>query len=299
MRGHVGVRLVVAVSSAACAWISAVAATPPEDLGTLMTQVGQRVAGYYERAHSVICVERSTVQPIGFNWGPEGMPRTVESDLRVEYEGQDGSPLPEAKVSRDIRRINGRAPRERDKKDRSGCTDPNPLSPEPLSFLLSTHKDEYRFTSVRDGREKDRPALIIDFLSADRTSKPELIEDERGHDDCFDWTGPVATKGRVWIDALTYDVLRVERRIGGPVSVKVPWALQRRYNFDSWVSVERDDVTMRYQSVAFTDPDEAIMLPASIESLTVVHGGLQSIRRVETYSDYRRFVTSARVIKNH
>lgn len=272
------------------------AAQGPSDVGALMSQIAQRVSGYYERAHSVICLERATVQPIGTNWTPEGMARTVESDLRVEYEGENGLPLPEAKVTRDIRRINGRAPRERDLKDRSGCTDPNPLSSEPLSFLLPAHRDEYRFTSVRDGKEKDRAALIIDFMSADRTSKPELIEDERGHDDCFDWLGPVAIKGRVWVDAITHDVLRVDRHIGGPVTVKVSWHLQRRYNFEPWVALDRDDVTMRYRTVAFTDPDEVILMPESVESMTVVRGGLQSVRRVETYTNYRRFLTAGRVI---
>ena len=41
---------------------------------------------------------------------------------------------------RELRRVNGRAPRERDKKDRSGCTDLNPLSPEPLAFLLPARR---------------------------------------------------------------------------------------------------------------------------------------------------------------
>ena len=186
---------------------------------------------------------------------------------------------------RDVRRINGRAPRERDKKDRAGCTDPNPLSPEPLAFLLPAHRDEYRFTSLRDGKENDRAALIIDFMSANRTSRPELIEDERGHDDCFDWSGPVATRGRVWVDARQHDVLRVDRHIDGPVDVRVPWRLQRRYNFEPWVVLERDDQTMRYKAVAFSDPDEVMRLPESIESLTVVRDGLQSVRRTETFSE--------------
>ena len=103
-------------------------------------------------------------------------------------------------------------------------------------------------------------------MSADRTNKPELIEDERGHDDCFDWLGPVAIKGRVWIDAITHDVLRVDRHIGGPVTVKVSWHLQRRYNFEPWVALERDDMTMRYRTVVFTDPDEVILMPESVES---------------------------------
>ena len=263
-----------------------------------MTRVGARVADYCRRAQRVICVERSTVQPIQANWAPEGFSRTVESELRVESEAADGDTLTEAKVIRDIRRINGRAPRERDRKDRTGCTDPNPLSPEPLAFLLPAHRDEYRFTSLRDGREKDRAALIIDFVSTNRTSRPELVEDERGHDDCFDWSGPVATRGRVWVDAKTHEVLRVDRRIDGPVDVRVPWRLQRRYNLAAWVVIERDDLTMRYRAVAFSDPDETILLPESIESLTVLRGGLQSIRRTETFSSYRRFLTTGRVIKD-
>ena len=118
--------------------------------------------------------------------------------------------------------MNGRPPRQRDKKDRSGCTDPNPLSTEPLAFLLPKNRGDYSLHRRGDRQGKDRPALLIDYMSANRKSKPELVEDEHGHEDCFDWAGPIATKGRVWVDASTYDVLRVERRIGGPVDVRVP-----------------------------------------------------------------------------
>jgi len=202
-------RLAAIAWCAMCAsWLSA-APPAPADLNTVMTLVAQRIVDYYRRAERVICLEESTVQPIDRNWGSEGFARTVESELRVEFEAVDGDALPEASIIRDVRRINGRAPRERDKKDRSGCTDPNPLSPEPLAFLLPSHRDEYRFTKMRDARENERAALIVEFTTANRTSKPVLIEDERGHDDCFDWSGPVATNGRVWIDATTYDVLRV------------------------------------------------------------------------------------------
>ena len=262
-----------------------------------MRRVGERVAEYHRRAQSVMCVEQSTVQPIQSNMSPDGFSRTVESELRVELEA-DGDARPTANVIRQIRRINGRAPRERDKKDRTGCTDPNPLSPEPLAFLLPAHRDEYRFTSPRNGREHDRAALIVDFMSMIRTSRPELIEDERGHDDCFDWSGPVATRGRLWVDANTYDVLRVDRRIDGPVDVRVPWRLQRRYHLPLWVVIDRDDQTMRYKAVAFRDPDEVMLLPESIESLTVVRGGLQSTRRTETFSSYRRFLTEGRVVRD-
>jgi len=265
------------------------------EIGALMTRIGERVAGYYRRAQQLICDEHSTVQPISTNWSLDGLSRTVESEVRVEFEASDGTALPEAKIIRDVRRINGRAPREQDKKDRSGCTDPNPLSPEPLAFLLPARRGDYRFTSVRTGKERDRVALVIDFIAANRTSRPELIEDERGHQDCFDWSGPVAMRGRVWVDAETNDVLRVDRGLMGPVDILVPWALQRRYEFGSSVVIERDDQSLHYKTVSFSDPDEVILLPQSIESVTILHGGLQSIRRTETFSNYRRFLTAGRI----
>jgi hypothetical protein len=287
----------VGVASAGiCACGVLAAARPAPDIEVVMTRVGERVVEYYRHAQNVICVEQSTVQPIQSNWSADGFSRTVESELRVESETADGD-APSARVIRDVRRINGRAPRERDTKDRTGCTDPNPLSPEPLAFLLPEQRHEYRFTSLRQGRQKDRAALVIDFMSTNRTSRPELIEDERGHDDCFDWSGPLATRGQVWVDADTHDVLRVDRRLDGPVDVRVSWRLQRRYNFAPSVVLERDDLTMRYKAVAFRDPDEVMLLPESIESLTVLRGGLQSTRRTETFSGYRRFLTAGRVVK--
>jgi hypothetical protein len=297
VRRRRSVRIAVVGSAVVCAsWVSA-APQPPAGIEALMTRVAERVAAYYQRAQSVICVERSTVQPIRPDWTPEGFSRTVESELRVESEFLDGNILPKAHVIRDVRRVNGRAPRPKDNKDRSGCTDPNPLSPEPLAFLLADRRSEYTFTKVAEGRERDRAALIVEFTSMSRTSKPELIEDERGHDDCFDWTGPVATRGRLWVDAGTHEVLRVDRRLQGPIDVQVPWKLQRTHNLPPSIVVERDDLTLRYKAVPFSDPDEILLVPESIESLTVVRTALQSTRRTETFSEYRRFLTTTRIVK--
>lgn len=280
-------------------WSCRLLAAPqaPSEIGSLLATVGERVADGYRRARRVVCVEKSTVQPIEANWSPDGMARTVESDLRVVSPAADGDALPDADVIREIRRINGREPRERDRNDRSACTDPNPLSPVPLAFLLASHRGEFRFTSVSTANEHGRATLVVAFTSANRDSQAELVADPDGHDDCFDWSGPVATSGRVWVDLETDEVLRVERHLRGPVNLRVPWVLQRRYGFDSWITLERDDETIRYTPVAFSDPDEVLLLPESIESMTALRGGLQSIRRVQTFSNYRRFLTAARIIR--
>ena len=98
--------------------------------------------------------------------------RVTESELRIETDpgDGDGDSGGEAKVVRVIRKINGRATRERekDKKDRAGCTDPNPLSPEPLAFLLPAHRSEYAFTLAGRGKGKDRDLLLLDYKSVAR-----------------------------------------------------------------------------------------------------------------------------------
>jgi hypothetical protein len=273
------------------------AAQAPLSVNELLARVGDRIAEYYRRAQNVICIEKSTVQPIGWNYSPQGLARTVESELRVDSEPGYDNPAGEARVIREIRKVNGRLPRQRDKKDRSACTDPNPLSTEPLAFLLPSRRSEYEFTSAGFAKDNDRRTLMIDFASINRKSKPELIEDPLGHDDCYDWSGHVATKGRIWVDESTYDVVRVDRRVPGPIDVRVSSKLQSRHNFGNWVVVEREDVTIRYKQVAFSDPDEVMLLPESIDSLVMVRGGLESTRRSQKFSDYKRFVTGGRIIK--
>jgi hypothetical protein len=269
-------------------------AQAPPGIDELLMRVGHRIGDFYRRAQHVVATEISRVQPIGSDYASQGFARTVESVLRVEGDGGDATA--DATVVRDIRKVNGRAPRDGDKKDRQGCTDPNPLSTEPLAFLLPAHRSEYRFMSAGLGKERNHPAFLIDFASVDRRSDLELIEDKEGHDDCFDWSGPLAERGRIWVDADTYDVLRVERSVSGPTDVRVPARIQRRQGLGMRVVIMRHDTTTRYRTVAFTDPDEVLLLPESITSTMIITGGLQSTRRSQVYSDYRRFITASRVV---
>jgi len=266
------------------------ATSGPWDAAGLMSHVSERVADYYQRAQRLICTERSTVVPLETDGNVPAFARTVESELRIEVDG-----WLEPRITREIQRVNGREPRERDKADRSGCTDPAAVGPELLAFLLPGQRNGYTFTVVGSGRERGRPTLFIDFASAGKSSRPVLVADEYGHDDCFDWTGPIAVHGRLWVDADTHDVLRLDRYISGPTDVRVPSRLQTTYHFPPWLTIDRDDVTLRFKPVTFVEPDETMLLPEAIESRTVVRTGLQSIRRTQVFSNYRRFLTSSQI----
>ena len=276
----------------------AVSAQAPPDIDTLLARVGERIADYYKRAQNVICTEVNTVQPVSRDYSPTGFARVTESELRVESDpNADGDGLSDATVLRQLVKVNGRPPRDKDKKDRAGCTDGNPLSTEPLAFLLPAHRSEYTFVSRGFGKGRDRNTLIIEFTSSKPEGKGELIEDPRGHADCFQWSLPVVMKGRVWVDATSHEVVRVEQGMAGLADIRVSIKLQRQHNLANIVVVERHDTTIRYKTIPFHDPDEAMLLPESIETLTVVRGGLESMRSRQIFSDYRRFITGGRVVK--
>ena len=273
-------------------------AQAPPDVEMLLARVGERIAEYYRRAQNVICTEKNTVQPVGHDYAPLGFARVTEYELHVEADAStEGDDPAEAKVVRELLRINGRVPRDRDKKDRAGCTDANPLSSEPLTFLLPVHRSEYTFASGGPGKGKDRNTLIIEFTSSKPEGKGQLAEDPRGHPDCFTWSLPVVLKGRVFVDANSFEVVRVEQRMASMADLSVPLKLQREHNFSNSIVVERHDTVIRYRSVGFHDPDEAMLLPESIDTLIVVRGGLESMRSRQVFADYRRFMTGARVIK--
>jgi hypothetical protein len=280
---------------------AAALAQAPADVETVLFRVGERVGEYYRRAQSVMCIEKYTVQPLGAgSFGPAGLARTTESELRIETDAGDADgdgSTGETKVLRVIRKINGRPPRERDKKDVSSCTDPNPLSPEPLEFLLPAHRAEHIFTMGGRGRGKDRDLLILDFKSVPTREKAELVEADSGKDDCYDTKGEIPTRGRVWVDAESFDVMRVEAHVIGPVDIRVPLSISRKRHVSDWMVIDRIDQTLRFKKIAFKDPDEVMLLPESIDHMMVWRSGMQSTRRSHVFTDYQRFVTGARLVK--
>ena len=143
--------------------MSATAQAPP-GIGILLARVGERIADYYKRAQSVVCTEKTTVQPVGRDYAPLGFARVTEYELRVEADNENGEGA-DAKVVQELLRVNGRRRATRTRKDRAGCTDSNPLSNEPLAFLLPSHRSEHIVRLGRVRRGEDRNTVIIEFTS--------------------------------------------------------------------------------------------------------------------------------------
>lgn len=285
--------LVVGMSSVAA--LSAAPEAPGKgDVGGWMARVGARVEEYFARAQSIVCQETVRLEPLGADLLSNGEHvRELVYELRVAWDAATGSPdekPPEATVLRQLITVDGRPPRPGDE---PGCFDRKPVSPEPLSMLLPLQQRDYVFTWKGTGREGGRSSVAFDYRSA--RVQPEKLTREG---DCISIDLPGRTRGRVWVDPATGDVLRLDEQLTGQFDVRLPDRHPKASRLPSSFTIERADSSTSYRLVTFHDPDEAVMLPASIVSLQVIrNSGTPRLRTYQKFSNYRRFITDGRIVQ--
>ena len=267
----------------------------PPALAATLARASARVEEYFTRAQSLVCTESVTIQPLSTGLTGEGFGRRVDSELRLSWDPAiGGEATGEAKTRRQVVRVNGHAPR---KNDRNNCTGPeqNDTETQPLSMLLDSQRDDYSFSAAGTGKIDGRPAILVDFReNAAVTVDVRLIDD---NEDCVSWTVTGGGRGRLWVDAESYDVLRLDQRLGGQIEVPLPVALARRPGAAPTWTMERHDTSYRFQRITFTTPDETMVLPVSSTSLRVTLGAGTPRTRVTTqYKNYKRFLTGGRLV---
>jgi len=261
------------------------------DLADTLSRVGERVEAYYSRARSIVCTETVVLQPLTYDLAADGFARRLVYELRVEWEPPGpGETSGEAHVVRELLSVNGRRPGP---KDEPKCTDPKPVSPEPLAMLLPSRQSEFVFKPAGGGRTAGRASLSFDYQAAG--TPPATVS---WKDECVSVDVPAKTKGRVWVDAATGDVLRLDEHLSGMFDFAVPREHQRDWHVGS-MTLERADSSTQYKPVKFAEPDETVLLPASIESVWIFRtpNGASRTRRSQTFSSYRRFTTGGRIVQ--
>jgi hypothetical protein len=63
---------------------------------------------------------------------------------------------------------------------------------------------------------------------------------------------------------------------------------------DPVIRVERSEMTLRFARVEFQQPDELVLLPESIDTLTVFRGA-PSLKTTQKLSNFRRFLTKSEI----
>jgi len=261
-------------------------------LAGVLQRVGERVEQYFTRAQSIVCIEIVGLMPVDSVGLARG--RTVESELRLSWEPSEENPIPiEARTLRQVIKVNGHAPR---KDDHDNCTSPeqNTSEVQPLSLLLPQQRHEYSFKLAGAARVDNRAAILVDYRMVDKPSVTvELVD---GKEDCVSYALDGGMRGRIWIDAETFDVLRMDQGLIGLVDIPLPRKVASRDRRSSW-TMERWDTSIRFKPVTFQDPHETLVLPASSTSFRITRGaGTPRLRTSTQYSSYRRFITGARIL---
>jgi len=122
------------------------------------------------------------------------------------------------------------------------------------------------------------------------------VEAVGGRDDCISFDINGGSRGRIWVDSESDDVLRLDTGLAGLVDVPLPDRARRNSGRDYW-TVERLDSSIRFKPVSFQDPPETLMLPVSMSQLRITRGaGTPRLRTSTEYTAYRRFLTGGRVV---
>ena len=104
-----------------------------------------------------------------------------------------------------------------------------------------------------------------------------------------------AARGRLWADPITFEILRYDESLVGQVDL--PGPPKPSAGSTRSFTLERADTTTTYEPVTFTDPDETMLLPSRVESVTVIRGsGVPRLRVTQQLANYRRFVTATRLV---
>jgi hypothetical protein len=254
-----------------------------------LVRVGDYVERYYSRAQSIIVEEHVSIQPLTRDLRSDGFARRLTYELRVEWNPDVAGDESPANVSRQLLAVNGRPPKPDQEPE---CLDPRSTSPEPLAFLLPDRREKFNFKAAGLGRVDGRAAMMIDY----RSVKPEtpIVE---WKDECVSIDLPGRSRGRIWADPETAEILRLDEGIVGLVDIAVP-RKQQRMGGATFMTIERADSSIRYRRVPFTDPDETLVLPSSIDTVTVVrNSGSPRTRISQRFTNYRRFVTGSRIVQ--
>ena len=118
--------------------------------------------------------------------------------------------------------------------------------------------------------------MLVDFAEHARPKVASSLVD--GNENCISYSVDGGSRGRIWIDATSFDVLRLERRLPPMTDIPLPRKISR-FGQSFW-TLERSDSTIEFEPVTFTDPDEVLVLPVSMLEMRVTRGaGIPRERR--------------------
>ena len=284
-----GCRGLVLVTVFCAGGAAPLAAQPaPADLSTILARAGQAIEAHFSQARQILSTEEVWVRQSGADRRLLDGPVRMLYDRRIEWDagfGVDGE-APSARVLRQLIEVNGRPPTDRDI-DR--CVQAISEAEDPLVILLPSQQGDYLFGLESVDTVNGRAVAKLSY-------EPHVPEEAHIEvdGDCMMLAHP--TVGDLWIEADSGHVVRLDERLPGQIDYRRP--PDRLLMGTGRFTLERSDKTTRYETVTFQDPEETVMMPVQMSSLSVIRGGglVPRIQFLHRFSNYRRFLGEGRLI---
>lgn len=269
-----------------CACVDAHARQSDERLSNILARVGEGVERYHAGLFGLAFTETLTLEELREDMTPKRSREFVFDSvvLREELSKREGDYY--AETVRRLKTVDGRAGKKGDEAERSVV----PTYAEPLNFLLPREQKLYEFKLAGEESVAGRRALRVELL---RPGEGEPSVEWKGNS--FRVVN-APTRWTFWVDAESFDVLRVESHLAEPFEFESPRLL--KVGPKGKLRYVRQDYAVGFRRVRLKDPEETRLVPDTSESVTVIEGASHPrTRRTTRFSDYRRFRSDVKVVE--
>jgi hypothetical protein len=257
--------------------------TPEPDFAVLMERVRERVKQTYIDLQKLAWTDNVREEILKEDRTQKEKPRNSVYEMIIRLQPptpEDTSGVPfYIREQRDLKLVDGKPPRKKDE----------PVSPTSggigtLLFLLLTGDRAADYIFSYGGQEdfQGRKALLVN-ITFPQKGEPRVIWDDRflgiGYE--FRITGVQYNKGKLWIDAATYDVLGLNWWSNPFEFARPDGKHKRRYSME---------LTARFKSMTFENPTQTFVVPESVEWINTLKGGRNPVtRKLHSFNNYKRF----------
>jgi hypothetical protein len=299
MRGGVrNLALVFALSSTlSCAHVTArarqsEATGKDERLPSILARVGQSVERYHAGLFGLAFKEVMNVEELREDMTAKKSREYVFESVVLREALSQAVDDYYAETVRRLKTVDGRAPK---KGDDDAERDAATAYGEALNFLLPREQKLYEFTLRGEQTLVGRRAFLVALLRPGE-GEPRVV-----------WEGAsfrvlAPTRWTFWVDAESFDVLRVESHLEAPFEFESPRLISAgplgRFGPKQKFRYARQDYAVSFRRVELKDPDETRLVPDMAEWVTVIEGASHpGTRRTIRFSDYKRFRSDVKVVE--
>jgi hypothetical protein len=252
--------------------------------------VRERVTRYYSELQKVAWADSVRQETLKKDGTPKHKPEEFAFDSIVKLQQPAAEDTAVPFYVREVNELRIRRGKPVKKGTVIEPTDPGYLGIGAIAFLMlnDSRRDNYTFAYAGQGDLEGRRTVVLNVTTPQKTT-PRVEFDNKfvgfGIRYHFEIFNVQYTKGRIWVDADTYDVVRMEWR-SDPFNFE--------YKRDTYTH-ERA-MTLRFHSVSFENSGQKVLVPESSEFVTTITGiDAPTHRTFHSFGNYKRFAGDVKV----